>query len=180
MTDIQAPYTPEELIGCLRLINISKSHLHAEKLSDISVNGVQFTAEIANATEPNSLKFKIAYKLRLLSGPLKTGTTNVETPQQEPSDVEVGEQEPTDVGSLEATAIVIYQVVNPPRPGWEGAIMLASGLAIMAAHPYLREAIASSAQSMDYPPITLGLLRAGVMTPESVAIGQRVYSFANG
>lgn len=180
MTDILEPYTPEELIGCLRLISISKSQLHAEKLSDIPVNGVQFTAEIANATEPDSLKFKIAYKLRLLSGPLKTGTTNVETAQQEPNDVEALEQEPSDVGLLEVTAIVIYQVVNPPRPGWEEAIMLASGIAIMAAHPYLREAIASSAQSIDYPPITLGLLRAGIMTPESVAVGQRVYPFVNG
>ena len=169
MTESQETYTPEELIGCLRLINISKSRIHSEKLTDIPINGVQFTAEIANAIDSNTLKFKIAYKLRLLSGPLNTGETNAESVEPEPSDV----------GILEATAIVTYQVVNPPRPGWEKSIMIASGLAIMSAHPYLREAIANAAQTIDYPPITLGLLRAGMMTPESVAVGQRVYPFAN-
>ena len=179
MTESQALYTPEELIGCLSLINISKSLLHSEKLSETDVNGVQFTAEIANATEPNVLKFKIVYKLRLLSGPLKANLTDVDTRELKADEVSPTEEMPSDVGILEATAIVTFQVVNPPRPGWEESVMLANGLAIMAAHPYLREALANSAQSIGYPPITLGLLRAGVMTPDSVAVGQRVYPFSN-
>ena len=169
MTEIEDSYTPEELIGCLRLANVPKSRLHAEKLSDIPVNGVQFTAEIAFATDPQIIRFKIGYRLRLLSGPLKA----------EPTDVESAESQPTDVGILEATVVIVYQIVDPPRPGWEKSAQIAGGLAIMSAHPYLRDTIASSAASIDFPPITLGLLRAGAMTPESVAVAQRVYQFAD-
>jgi hypothetical protein len=84
----------------------------------------------------------------LLSGPLKA--------------------EPTDVGILEATVVIVYQIVDPPRPGWEKSAQIAGGLAIMSAHPYLRDAIASSASSIDFPPITLGLLRAGAMTISAI------------
>ena len=50
-------------------------------------------------------------------------------------------------------------------------------MAWLAGHPYLRQSISLMTAELNFPNITLGLLRLGATVPDSVTIADRVYPF---
>lgn len=150
-------YSIQELIQILRLANIAIRDLAAERHSDLPITGAHLTTGIANAIIENTINYKIDYELLL----------NHAQPEKE---VEI-------VGSLRTSVIVTYEVSNPPRPGWENGAPLIASMATLAGHPYLRQTIATMAGTLNFPNLTLGLVRYGSTLAETVTVGDRVYSF---
>lgn len=160
MSDEAKQYSYEELIGIIRLAHVYKLQLRAERFSALEISGAQLTCGIATAVEGNTINYKIDYHLIL----------NHTLP----------ESESQMAGDLGASVIVAYEVVNPPRTGWEESVPLIASMAVLTGHPYLRQTIASLAAELAFPSVTLGLVRYGSTYAESVTVGDRVFNFADG
>ena len=157
MTSAIEDYSIQELVNILHMANISTLELSGERFSNLPITGARLTTGIANAINESTVNFKIDYQL-FLNG------------------AEV-DKEIKVVGSLRTSVVVTYTVVNPPKPGWEEGVPQIASMATLAGHPYLRQTLAFMAGNLNFPNVTLGLVRYGSTLPESVTVGDRVYTF---
>lgn len=81
--------------------------------------------------------------------------------------------------TLSGAFLVTYSLADAEKllNGNEEFIAIITRYAHMAAHPYLRALTSDQANLVGVPLVTLGFLRQGVPLPESMTIGEKVFTF---
>jgi|GEM_PF-3461449 len=156
MTTTTAKMTIEELLPMVRLANIQKISSFAERYGDKPIIGALLNSGVGNEIIGSVIFFRIDYQLILKC--------------------ELVDEKDT-MGVLSSSVVVAYETSAPAHPQWKESASILEAMATLAGHPYLRQSISLLASELNFPSVTIGLLRRGSSMAESVVIGDRVFPF---
>ncbi len=157
MTPTSGNLTIEQLLPLIRAMSVQKIANSSERLLEHLPTGASLSTGISHEVIENSIHFRIDYQLLLKGSP--------EDPEET-------------IGIFKSSVVVAYLTDNPPHEFWStSAPPLLNSMAWLAGHPYLRQSISLMTAELNFPNITLGLLRLGATVPDSVTIADRVYPF---
>ena len=157
MTSTITKMTLEELLPIIKLTNIQKIANFAERYGDKPLTGAQLDSGIGQEIIGSTVFFRIDYQLTLKCEPVEG--------------IEI-------MGVLRSGVVVAYEISTPDHPQWQESASILEPMATLAGHPYLRQSISFLASELNFPNITIGLLRYGSNMAESVVIGDKSFPFA--
>lgn len=141
------------LLAGLSLVSVNKVAMSVERRFDDEVTGVQFVVEAKYGATDRQVFFQFDSHLAL------SGTSGT-------------------VADLRTSIVALFAVSETAGDEWHELLPGVAGLAAMAAHPYAREAFGTLAVGVGLPPVTLGLLRAGLPNPDSVTVGSSTFNLS--
>ena len=145
------------LLPDLALLQISASDLVAERFNGKPVTRANFSNDLTAGFNDNLINFKITYVVNL---------------ESEVDGIELA-------GTLKSTIIVNYQLSNiENHPNWTDRISELAPMALLSAHPYMRQNFSSMAASLNFPQLVLGLLMAGRTMPNTITLGNQIHTFS--
>ena len=150
---IAQPEREAALLAGLSLVSVNKVAMSVERHSVDDVTGVQFVVEAKYGATERQVFFQFDSHLAL------GGTAGA-------------------VADLRTSIVALFAVSETAGSDWQELLPGVAGLAAMAAHPYAREAFGTLAVGVGLPPITLGLLRAGLPNPDSVTVGSSTFNLS--
>lgn len=142
----------ELTLADVQLVHIGLNQINGQQFLVGDIDDVNLRTETKFAVEGESLIFLVSNGLDL-NGPL-------------------GE-----MVALSATAVAIFKAPRALSEADQNLVSEVGGATLMITQPVLREAISDLANKLGLPRVTLGLLRFGHERPESVTIGEKIYSF---
>lgn len=156
MTTTTSKLTLQELLPMVRLANIQKIANSAERYGDKPIIGAQLNSGVGHEIIGSLIYFRIDYQLILKCDPVDDTDT---------------------MGVLSSSVVIAYETSTPAHSQWEESASILESMALLAGHPYLRQSISLLASELNFPNVTIGLIRFGSSMAESVVIGDKVFPF---
>ena len=146
-----------KILPDLSLIQISASELGAERITGKPVTRANFSNNLTAGFNDNFINFKITYIVNL---------------ESEVDGIELA-------GTLDSTVIVTYQLNNiESHPNWTDQISDLAPMALLSAHPYMRQNFSSMAANLNFPQVVLGILLGGRTMPNTITLGNQIHTFS--
>lgn len=145
-------HSVEITLSDVQLVQIGLNQISGQQFLVGEINSVNLKTEKKFAMENDSLIYLVSNELEL-KGPIGN------------------------IGLITATVVVVFKAPRVLGVDDQKLVSEVGGATLMIAQPVLREAISDIGNKLGIPRITLGLLRFGQDRPESVTIGENIFSF---